>query len=126
MSSNFAEVDKALAADPALYPRTHLLSISFDPTYDTPKVLRSYGQAYISHLRKDDFAHWDFAAPRENDLAAVTQFFNVGVTPGEGQSFNHSLSTVLVGKDGKIAAWYPTNDWKPSEMIGQIKLAAAV
>jgi protein SCO1 len=124
MSRNFAEVDKALATDPALYPTTHLLSISFDPTYDTPRVLRSYGQAYVGHSPKDVFQHWDFAAPNPADLAALTQFFNVGITPGDGQSITHSLSTVLIGKDGKIAAWYPTNEWKPTDIVAQIRKAA--
>ena len=125
MSRNFAEIDKALSADPALYGRTHLLSISFDPSYDTPKVLRSYGGAYTGQYTKETFQHWDFAAPSEADLAAVTQFFNVGVTPGDSKSLNHSLSTVLIGKDGKVAAWYPTNDWKTSDVVAQIKRAAA-
>jgi protein SCO1/2 len=46
MSHNFARIDKALEADPKLAAETHLLSVSFDPTYDTPKVLKSYGGAY--------------------------------------------------------------------------------
>jgi protein SCO1/2 len=125
MSRNFAEIDKALATDPALYATTHLLSISFDPAYDTPAVLRSYGGAYTARYTKETFTHWDFAAPPEKDLPAVTQFFNVGVTPGENNSLTHSLSTVVIGKDGKIAAWYPTNDWDTTEVISQIKKAAA-
>ena len=124
MSRNFAEVDKALAADPTLYARSHLLSISFDPAYDTPKVLHSYGEAYIGKSAKQSFQHWDFAAPTDKDLPALTQFFNVGVTLGDSKSLNHSLSTVLIGKDGKVAAWYPTNDWTPTDMIVQVKKAA--
>jgi protein SCO1/2 len=126
MSRNFANVDKALAADSALYRQTHLLSISFDPAYDTPKVLRSYGGAYTGNYTNEKFLHWDFAAPTEKDLPAVTQFFNVGVTPGDSKTLTHSLSTVLVGKDGRIVAWYPTNDWDPKEVLADIKKAAAV
>lgn len=125
MSHNFADVDKALAADPALYNKTHLLSVSFDPGYDTPKVLRSYGGAYTGNYTNERFAHWDFAAPSEKDLAAVTQFFNVGVTPGDNRSLTHSLSTVLIGKDGKIIEWYPTNEWKPEDVIATIRKSAA-
>ena len=124
MSRNFAEIDKALQAEPALYRATHLLSISFDPKYDTPAVLKSYGGAYTGLYTKEKFAHWDFAAPPVDELAAVTQFFNVGVTPGEGTSLTHSLSTVLIGKDGKVAAWYPTNDWTPAEVLFAVKKAA--
>ncbi|HEY0161990.1 MAG TPA: SCO family protein [Edaphobacter sp.] len=125
MSRNFAEIEKTLKADPALYEKSHLLSISFDPDYDTPAILKTYGEAYIGQHAKDAFAHWDFAAPSKKDLPSVTQFFGVGVTQGENQTLNHSVSTVVIGKDGKIAAWFPTNDWKPEEAIAAIKKAAA-
>jgi protein SCO1/2 len=124
MSRNFAEVDKLLAAEPALYKQTHLLSISFDPTYDTPKVLRSYGGAYTGQYTREKFLHWDFAAPTEKELPALTQYFDVGVTPGDSKTLTHSLSTVLIGKDGKIIAWYPNNEWKPADVVAQIKQAA--
>ncbi len=126
MSRNFADIDKALAADPALYDQTHLLSISFDPKYDTPKVLRSYGEAYTGRYTKETFTHWDFAAPTEKDLVTIDQFFDVGVTPGDAKTLTHSLSTVLIGKDGKIIDWYPTNDWEPKDVLAQIKKSASV
>jgi protein SCO1/2 len=31
----------------------------------------------------------------------------------------------LIGKDGKVAAWFPTNDWKVDEVVAQIKRASA-
>jgi protein SCO1/2 len=125
MSRNFAEIDHALAADPALYAKTHLLSVSFDPTNDTPTVLRDYGGSYTGRHAAETFAHWDFAAPPEKELPAITQFFNVGITPGENSSLTHSLSTILIGRDGKIVAWFPTNDWQTSDMLARIKAAAA-
>jgi len=125
MSQNFADVEKALAGDPALYKQTHLITVSFDPTYDTPKVLRSYGAAYTGNSTKKRFQHWDFAAPPAKELPAVTQFFNVGVTPGDSKSLTHSLSTVLIGKDGKIVDWYPSNDWKPTDVVAEIRQTAA-
>jgi protein SCO1/2 len=124
MNKNFAEIDKALAADPKLYSTTHLLSISFDPKFDTPAVLKSYGGIYTGGT-KGKFVHWDFAATPADELDAVAQFFDLGVTPGEGGTLNHSLSTVLVGKDGKVLAWYPTNDWTPAEVLAAVKSAAA-
>jgi protein SCO1 len=125
MSKNFAEIDKALQADPALYAKTHLLSISFDPKYDTPAVLKGYGVAYTGESTKEKLAHWDFAVPPADELDAMAQFFDLGVTPGEGGTLNHSLSTVLVGKDGKVRAWYPTNEWTPAEVLVAVKSASA-
>ncbi len=124
MSRNFAEIDKALAKDPALYAKTHLLSISFDPTYDTPKVLRSYGGAYTGRYSQETFGHWDFAAPSEAELPKMEQWFDVGVTP-QGKTLQHSLATVIVGRDGKVLAFYPTNDWTVSDALVVIRKAAS-
>lgn len=125
MSHNFASIDKTLQADPALYKETHLLSVSFDPTYDTPKVLRSYGGAYTGNYTKETFQHWEFAAPSVAELPKMEQFFDVGVTPGPNGTLQHSLSTVVIGKDGKIFAFWPTNDWTPAQVLAEIHSAAS-
>ena len=121
MSRNFAAIQHALSADSALLDRTQLLSISFDPAFDTPSVLRSYGAAYTG---QSGFAHWQFAVPAKDALPAVEHFFNMGVTTGGDGSLTHSLSTVLVGADGKIAAWYPGSEWNPQDAVAQMKAAA--
>jgi protein SCO1/2 len=122
MNKNFAEIDKALAADPGSFGKTHLLSISFDPKDDTPAVLKRYGEAYAGPGAK--FTHWEFAVPPATELDAITQFFDVGVTPGGDGTLTHSLSTVLIGADGKVAAWYPSNEWTPVEVLAAMKTAA--
>ena len=61
MSDNFAQIDRALGENPEVYGKTHLLSISIDPEYDTPKVLRSYGAAHTERYQNETFAHWEFA-----------------------------------------------------------------
>src|ERR1700748_1325933 len=91
MSRNFAQIDQQLAMDAKLYKDTHLLSVSFDPEYDTPKVLRSYGGSYTGNYTNETFAHWDFAAPSKSDLPAVLRFFDVGATPEKDRTITHSL-----------------------------------
>ena len=126
MSRNFAQMDQALAADPKLYAGTHLLTVSFDPTYDTPAVLRSYGGAYTGRYSKETFKHWDFAAPGVTELPKVEQWFDVGVTPGPGKvGLQHSLTTVIFGKDGKVLAFYPTKDWTVAEALKVMRDAVA-
>ena len=124
MSRNFAAIDKNLQADPAMYKKTHLLSISFDPAYDSPAVLRSYGEAYTGNYTKEKFEHWDFAAPSKADLPKLLEFFDVGATPGENHTITHSLSTAVISPDGTIAQWYPTNDWKPEDVLNELKKVA--
>ena len=82
MSRNFAQIEQALAGNPKVYAKTHLLTVSFDPAYDTPKVLRSYGGAYTGKYSQETFGHWEFAAPIVAELPKMEQWFDVGVTPG--------------------------------------------
>jgi protein SCO1/2 len=126
MSSNFAEMDKQMQADAPLYAKTHLLSVSFDPKYDTPQVLKSYGGAHTGKFTNEDFKHWDFAAPSLDELPKVEQYFDVGVTgdSSDPSSIQHSLSTLVIGKDGKVVAWYPTNDWKTADVLKVVQSAA--
>jgi protein SCO1/2 len=125
MSRNFAAVQHQLAADPQLYDKTHLLSVSFDPVYDTPKVLRAYGSAYTGENGRQAFSHWDFAVPSSSELDTVDQFFDVGVSPGSNNTLTHSLSTAIITPGGKIFRWYPSNDWTPSAVVDGVKQALA-
>jgi protein SCO1/2 len=122
MSRNFATIQQQLARDPALGSQVHLLSISFDPAYDTPKVLHSYGAMYAGSA---GLAHWDFAAPSPKELDAVDEFFDVGVSSGSNNTLTHSLSTAVIAPNGKIFRWYPNNDWTPSAVMGDLKQAIA-
>jgi protein SCO1/2 len=126
MSRNFAQIDKALQVDPALYAKTHLLSVSFDPEFDTPKVLKTYGAAYTGRLAKETFEHWEFVVPPVGELSSVEQYFDVGVTPGDNGALQHSLSTLVIGKDGKVVAFWPTNDWTVDDVMAKVKAASQV
>jgi len=123
MSRNFADVDQALAAVPELYGRTHLLSISFDPSRDTPAVLRSYGGAYTGKYTTETFKHWSFAAPRQVELAPMLDFFDLGSIPAPNGTLTHTLSTVVIGPDGKVVKWYPGNQWTAAEMMADVQKA---
>lgn len=125
MSRNFAKLDRMLAADPRLEAGTHLLSVSFDPEYDTPAVLRSYGGAYTGRYTQERFQHWDFAAPGEKELPDVLHWFGVGVTAGQGKILQHSLSTAVIGPDGRIRYWYPTNTWTPQQLFQDVEAVLA-
>jgi len=121
MSRNFARLDKLLASDFDLYSGSHLLSISFDPTYDTPAVLRSYGGAYTGQYTDEKFLHWDFAAPPVKELPDVLRFFLVGTTPQKDRTITHSLSTIVIDPQGRVYKWYPTNDWTPEQLFSDVK-----
>lgn len=120
MSNNFAQIDRALSGDPGLYEKTHLLSISIDPTYDTPPVLRSYGAAHTERYQNETFAHWEFAGGTTEQVKKIAEYFGLTYLPQNDQII-HSLRTVIIKPDGKIAKVYNGNDWKPEEIVEEIR-----
>ena len=120
MSNNFAQIDRALGQDPELYGKTHLLSISIDPEYDTPKVLRSYGAAHTERYQNETFAHWEFATGTSEQVKEIAQFFGLTYIPEKDQII-HALRTVIVDPQGKVAKIYRGNEWKPEEVVEDLK-----
>jgi protein SCO1/2 len=120
MSDNFAQIDRALGQDPELYGKTHLLSISIDPAYDTPKVLRSYGAAHTERYQNETFAHWEFAGGTSEQVKEIAQFFGLTYLPEKDQII-HALRTVIVNPDGKVGKIYRGNDWKPEDVVHEIR-----
>jgi protein SCO1 len=115
MSSHFGEIYKQLGSNASL-AETQLLSVSFDPEHDTPKVLRNYGFS-VAHTNEAALFHrWEFAAPKAADLPKIADFFALTVKP-EGGMITHSLSTAVIGPDGKIVKWYHGGDWQVSDLI---------
>lgn len=122
MSNNFGEVDRELGQDPELYAKTHLLSISIDPEYDTPKVLRSYGAAHTGRYQKETFAHWEFAAGTKDQVKDIAGYFGLRYYPDKDEII-HGLRTVIINPDGKVAKIFTGNDWKPEEAVAEMKNA---
>lgn len=121
VTHNFAVINKTLQADPALYSKVHLLSISFDPEHDTPERLKAYGAQYLGSDSKSAFSHWEFATASQAELQKLALYFDVGITKGADDTINHTLSTTLIGPHGKVAQFYPGNDWTPEQVVGDVK-----
>jgi protein SCO1 len=126
VTRNFAVIEKQLAGNRELHGKTHLLCVSFDPEHDTPERLRAYGAAYIGSDARDAFADWDFAVAEQAVLTEMAKFFNVGITNEADQTITHTLSTTLIGPDGKVIHFYPGNDWTPEQVIHDVKQSAGM
>jgi protein SCO1/2 len=120
MSSNFAQIDKALQQEPALFAKTHLLSISFDWQHDTPAVLRSYGAAYTEKYSDEKFEHWEFGSGSADEVNAIAKFFGLQYEAKSDQIV-HSLVTAIISPDGKIARIYSGNEWRPADVLSDLR-----
>ena len=125
VTHNFAVIERQLATDPALLKRTQLICISFDPEHDTPARLRAYGVPYIGSDQPEAFAHWSFAVPDRKDLDGLAKYFDVGITTDASGSITHTLSTTLIGCDGKVVRFYPGNEWTTDQVLADLKQAAS-
>lgn len=120
MSSNFAEIERELQKQPELYSKTHLLSVSFDPEYDTPKVLRSYGASTTGRFTDEQFQHWEFAGGTVDEVKGIAQYFGLRYyndTESGEQKIIHALRTAVIAPDGRVVKLYRGNEWKPAEIL---------
>lgn len=121
MSRNFAVIEESLRTDPRLYAETHLLSVSVDPEYDKPAVLRSYGAGFVDEPR---FDHWELATGTAEQVRMAAEYFGLRYWREKDQVI-HSLATALIGPDGKVVKTYRGNEWKPGEVLTALKFAIA-
>lgn len=120
MSQNFAQIEAELVKQPELYQKTHLLSISIDPEYDTPAVLRSYGAAHTGKYTDEKFSHWEFATGTKDQVKGVAQFFGLRYYADQDQII-HGLRTAIINSEGKVAKVYRDNSWKPEEVLAELR-----
>ena len=124
MSSNFAAIDRELQKQPEVYQKTHLLSVSFDSDYDTPKVLRSYGASHTERYSDESFQHWEFATGSADEVKGIAQFFGFRYyhdTASGKDEVMHTLRTAVISPEGKLVKLYRGNEWKPEEVLSDLK-----
>jgi len=115
MTDNFAQIAKSLKSEPDALGKTRLLSITVDPEYDTPKVLREYAAR-----RSDDSTQWDYATGTKDEVKQIATYFGMQYWP-DGDQVVHSLRTAIVGADGRLVKLYRGNEWKPDEIVRELR-----
>jgi protein SCO1/2 len=74
---------------------------------------------------KNAFAHWEFAVPEKPALTEMAKFFDLGMTETADTMITHTLSTTLIGPDGKVIRFYPGSEWTPEQVLADVKQLAA-
>lgn len=118
MSRNFAEILQGIRKDAALSPSTRLLTISIDPQYDKPAVLRTYALNVAGDPHP--FDRWEFASGTPEQVRNVAEFFGLKYWT-EGNQIVHALVTALIGPDGKVVKIYSGNDWQPAQVLADVR-----
>jgi protein SCO1/2 len=114
MTRNFEEAEIKLSRMTNAPARWQLLSISFDPTNDTPKRLKTYAEA--AHY---DPGHWSFLTGDEGQIGGLADQLGENFWR-EGASVGHNLRTVVVDPKGRICKIMPGNKWTVDELVEQM------
>ena len=96
LMANFARLKQRLAAQ--LGSDVSLLTISFDPRYDTPEVLARYGAPYGA-----DGAGWRMLTGSTAAVQRVTALFGIEYWPDDGV-ITHTMQTSVIDRQGRLYA----------------------
>lgn len=94
-----------------------LISVTMDPAYDTPGVLKTYTTA-----RGIDTSNYSFLTGPESAIKSLLAQFGVLVS-FQGELLNHTLATVLIDEHGRIVHRVDGSRWEPKEFIDKMKKA---
>jgi len=92
-----------------------LVSVSLDPEYDTPGILREYAEA-----RGLDTSNWSFLTGP--DVAVRQLLSQLGVIREfEGNTIKHSLATVIIDEQGRIVYRVDGSTWQVEDFVRRLK-----
>ena len=114
MSKNFRALQERLQKE---FPdRFELLSVTIDPKFDRPEILKDYAHVYSA-----DEKCWRFATGSQEQIEAIAGLFGLVHEP-EGGLISHNVRTALIGPDGRMRHLWKSNVWTPYEvarMVGE-------
>ena len=121
MDRNFATVHKTVASTPALSD-VRLVTMTLDPEFDTPAVLKKHAQT-----RQADPAVWSFVTGEPKDAASFASQFGLYVerNPQSAIDITHNLVTAVIDAEGRLVKLHTGNDWKPADLVADLKAAPA-
>jgi protein SCO1 len=117
MDRNFAKMQGPLKSDPALN-RVHLVTVSFDPAIDTPRVLKKHAKELDADLRR-----WTFLTGDRDDVDRFAARFGVAVSraPNDPRDITHNLRTVIIDSGGRLVKTYTGNEWTPEQVLDDLR-----
>jgi len=122
MSENFNRAYRILNNDKDAPDNWHLMTLSFDPEFDTPSVLKSYSTRFEADPKK-----WSFATGALIEIDDITERFGMYFArENTGITFNHNLRTIVIDGAGKVHKIFIGNTWKPEELVAEMKKAAVI
>lgn len=116
LSTRFRKLGEALQLSDGGRP-WRMISVTVDPDYDTPEILKRYGEACGAMVDRWSLATGEPAALREFAAACGMK------TSTNGTVIEHSLRTFVVGGDGRVRRVFNGNDWAVEALVDEMRSA---
>jgi protein SCO1/2 len=93
--------------------RVTFLSITFDPEFDTPVILKAYAERYGAQL-----SNWHFLTGDKSTVNKVCADYEVIHEAAEpaGLSIRHSVVAYLIDAENRVRRLYFASAWDPDEV----------
>lgn len=117
MSQRFQEIQGYLKNEGISSEELRLLSVTLDPEFDTPEVLKDYGNGLDA-----DFSYWEFATAELETIENIATAFRV-YREKDGTQLDHSLCTALISPEGEILQIWRGNRWEVQDVQERINTA---
>lgn len=114
LSKNFEEALQKLEAMPGAPTNWHFLSVSFDPQFDTPAMMKAYGDSY-----QYDPKHWSFLTGPPDKIAELAEESGVHYKSDNGL-INHNFRTLIVDANGHLQTVFPISGDFSDSIVAEI------
>lgn len=92
-----------------------LLSITFDPEYDSPGILKQFGESYDI-----EFDTFTFMTAKPVWVEDLMRYFGI-ITMEQDGTINHTMATLLIDQKGRIHYRKEGSVWKVDDFLARAK-----
>jgi protein SCO1 len=99
-----------------------LLSMTLDPAYDTPKILKPFATGAGA-----DPARWTFLTAESAEAVPFMEQFGIisERDPANEIMITHNLRTAVIDADGRLKSVHTGNRWTPDELVADLTATPA-
>lgn len=124
-SAVLAQLRRRVNMDPMLSQRVRLISLSFDPTHDTPAVMRAYGARFVREGADWQFLTADSEAALQPILDAYRQPRQKAPDgSGKPSAYAHLLRVFLIDDRRMIRNVYSADFLDPTLLVNDVTTLA--
>ena len=122
MDRHFSALQREIVGNPVLSGRVRLISVSIDPAFDTPGVLR----AHATRVGAEPTI-WSLVTGGREEIERFASSLGVAIMRDDptAREVVHNLRTAVLDPDRRLVKVFGGNEWTPEQVLAELKRVAA-